>query len=299
VTVWFQNIRSYKVELTLGILVMVAHLALTRWDAIVHGGDQVSLRMLAQSVFSETPFRQDVIYYFVDWRPFGYPDDHNPPLPTIIWALLIRATGGWENSILALNAVVWSVQVFLWSDLSRIAFGSRLPGLLTFVAFSFSFSVPYDVTTGLKEPLAILFLLLFLRVFLGGDTPGRSAWAGVLLGASYLCRYNVLILAPLAGIFAAVWPARGRRSAGVLNGASLVLAFTAVISPWLIRNQLLLGDPFAQITVDYLFAFGGYFSDAYQQFWEFPPTTGNLRGGAFSRANAACGIPGARQASRS
>jgi len=249
---------------------------LIRWDVVAHGGDQLSMRVLAREFFTDRCLTQNIIYYFFDWRPFGYPEDNYTPLHILTWAILIKLTGGWENSFLLFNALVWSSQVFLWSDISQRLVGSRVPGWLTFGLFSFAFGVPTCVTTGLKEPLALLFLLLFIRRCL--DPEGQHRWlkAGAFLGLSYLCRYNAQMVLPLGLVFATtLWqPCSWRQR--LQQAGALGLGFAAIALPWWIRNFLALGNPFEYLVTKYPFSthWTGYFVQRY--FWEYPPTPENL-----------------------
>lgn len=243
---WLRDPSSYRIEVLLMFAVFLIMLLLTRWDALVHGGDQLDLRMLARGLFSGRPFTSIS----------GTPDNNYPPLPILLWGILIRLTS-WENSFLVFNAMVWSVQVFIWSKLSNIVLNRRWPGLLTFILFSFSFSTPMVVTTGLKEPLALLFLLLFVLQYTRESGTYRYLSAGVFLGLSYLCRYNILPTLGVVLIFS-LFPFN-RKS--IWRFGTLFLGFLIATFPWLLRNWMVFGDPFEYMVMKNKFIWVPYFRD--------------------------------------
>ena len=268
-----------KIEIFLFLSVFGVMLYLIRWDAIVHGGDQLIMRELARNLFKTGSMVQKSIWYYVDWRDFGYPDDNYAPLPILLQAILFKLTAGWENSFLVVNAFAWSVQVFIWSYISRMLVGRRFPGLLTFLIFSFSFDMPACITTGLKEPLAITFLLLFVRSFFKGEGKKDFFFAGIFLGLSYLCRYNALLVVPVAMIYTTLfWWCRKNINFRVCikRAAVLLLGFLLITSPWLIRNYLAFGNPLEYLVAKYPFSlhWSGYFVKGY--YWDYPPTPANL-----------------------
>jgi len=90
--------------------------------------------------------------------------------------------------------------------------------------------------------------------------------AGIVLGASYLCRPTaVLILLAAATLW--LWT-RGFRSLHLTRRlATVLVVFLLVISPWLARNYLLLGNPFASVPGYHLWTTheGAYYDFDYQR----------------------------------
>jgi 4-amino-4-deoxy-L-arabinose transferase-like glycosyltransferase len=104
----------------------------------------------------------------------------------------------------------------------------------------------------MKEPIAVpLFLLAVLLVARCAErlTPGRALAAGAAVGLATLARFASLGLGVAAGIVLAGALFRARRgrwewlgrAAGL--GACLLAGLVAVLSPWLVRNWRLFGQP--------------------------------------------------------
>ncbi len=264
-------LRSRWLEITLCLIVFAGMVWTTSWGEIVHGGDQLSIRMLAKELFSEFFNTKEVTAHF-DWGGLHRPDDNYPPLPIILWAFLWKITG-WENSFLVFNAMIWSIQVFLWSSISRKLTGYALAGILTFATFSTSFRIMNCVTTGLKEPLYLFFLLLFLKHIISASAKSEFALAGAFLGLSYLTRYNTLTIVPVVALFILFPLCKKTVWKNAHSSICLLVGFFAVIFPWMVRNWLTLGGPFDYLMTKY--AFGWTWTD-FTYYSDFPPTTADL-----------------------
>ncbi len=108
---------------------------------------------------------------------------------------------------------------------------------------------PFIVFGGelLATTLVLLLQLVLVQVLLGAaaDRPGsgipplRAAAAGMLLALLVMTRANAILLAPVVGWW--VWSARGQR--GWRPAAEVVACMLLVLSPFLVRNQLVQGSP--------------------------------------------------------
>ncbi len=106
-----------------------------------------------------------------------------------------------------------------------------------------------DSYSGMTEAIALLLLLaVFYLGFMPRTREGRpSTWAllGLLCGLAYLTRTQLIVLVPLGLIVAARAVRPGARwRAAVLFLASALLA----VSPWLVRNTLVTGEPLFAFT---------------------------------------------------
>ena len=108
---------------------------------------------------------------------------------------------------------------------------------------------PFIVFGGelLATTLVLLLQLVLVHLLLGpvADRPGpgipplRAAAAGMLLALLVMTRANAILLAPLVGWW--VWSAQGQRGWKPLAG--LVAGMLLMLSPYLVRNQLVQGSP--------------------------------------------------------
>ena len=108
---------------------------------------------------------------------------------------------------------------------------------------------PFIVFGGelLATTLVLLLQLVLVHVLLGpvADRPGRgipplrASAAGMLLALLVMTRANAILLAPVVGWW--VWSARGPR--GWRPVAGLAAGMLLMLSPYLVRNQLVQGSP--------------------------------------------------------
>ena len=197
---------------------------------------------------------------------------HQPPLYYLASAPIYLAIHG-QGEAAATHAVRWVSTLFglclivvtalcvltLFPDDPLLALLTALlvgwlPGNVSLCA-----SVTNDSLTNLVLALALLFLIRFARYQDGERTAAfRCAAAlGVLVGIGIWTKTSTLLLLPAIAV-ALYLPVRAKRlsaanaaaTAGVAFGLGIVLGL-----PWLLRNQLLYGDPVAQHV--FLNGFGG------------------------------------------
>ncbi len=95
---------------------------------------------------------------------------------------------------------------------------------------------------GMTESLSMMLLILVL-LCIHSAKPSRWKWflAGLLCGAAFLTRSQLLLLLPLSIVFSLFSASRPKRfSAFIL----IVMGFCLIVSPWMIRNYALTDDPF-------------------------------------------------------
>jgi 4-amino-4-deoxy-L-arabinose transferase-like glycosyltransferase len=110
------------------------------------------------------------------------------------------------------------------------------------------------------EILFLFLLLLFFTSFHGAEQSGRPARyvaAGVLLGLTVLVRSTPLLF-PAVLLAAALWTHRDRWQA-IARIALLAGAMLLVMSPWMIRNQRLVGVPVPTASVQGVSAQAGQY----------------------------------------
>jgi hypothetical protein len=182
--------------------------------------------------------------------------------PAYPWFLaLVRSCSG--SSALFVIAILQSILniASLWIA-GRIAVRiTRLPGALPWtllVSLPAVSALTFNAAV-LSETLFVFVLMVHLLAVMDYakyGTAGRAIWLGVTFAAALLTRPIVLLLWAAHGVFVLYIHVRKRRRLGknspgrvTLSGrcahAGLaVAAAAALVSPWLIRNQVLFGEPF-------------------------------------------------------
>ena len=160
------------------------------------------------------------------------------------------APGSWRLTVhlLRLPSLLFGVVVVICTYLvarwAGAAFHYALLGA-ALVAFlpQFLFVSGTISNDNLANALAALVLALWARYWKAGLTVTRAALLGGLCGLALLAKMTTAFLLPL-GVIGAVMVARPLRR-GPLLALVLLLATAVVVSPWLVRNTLLYGDPLA------------------------------------------------------
>lgn len=157
--------------------------------------------------------------------------------PTSYWTLVGVQVVLWGLAMLAVFQMAWLLsrsEVVAWLALI-IALATGEPG--------------YYARTYLSESVSVVAFLLFMLFAIRSIERRRFldlAGAGVCLGLAALGRpayvylfYLLCLVMPLAAVFL-----RGRDVVPTLPGIAVFVAATvAVLSPWMIRNQLRFADP--------------------------------------------------------
>jgi len=125
--------------------------------------------------------------------------------------------------IIFLIAGAWMAGLLVWKFHKPAA--SLLAGILILSNLNQTY-----LYVGMEVPLFAFLILLAVHVF----SSGRELWLGVVLGLAFLTRYDAALLALLMGSYLwwrnKVFPYR------------LVLAFTAIVGPWLVFAQMYFGS---------------------------------------------------------
>jgi 4-amino-4-deoxy-L-arabinose transferase-like glycosyltransferase len=165
-----------------------------------------------------------------------------PPLYPVFLSLFYRALGQNYLSILVVQALIGTLACYLVYALALSAFGNR-PAALIALALSAVYPPFIRYCAGLLTE--IIFLTLTLAAFLAAHavvTNGRyrtSILAGLVGGLATLCRPTAMFFLPLQAVFL-FWMVGGRSAARrwVSHMLAYAVAFSIVMSPWVIRNYL-------------------------------------------------------------
>lgn len=163
-----------------------------------------------------------------------------PPFPALVLLPMVAAVGAAASRPVGAALALWLVGLWAARDLLRRQ--QMRPGETGWLLAGFFLGTASILC--LRSSLGVWFfahvvsfvcLLLAVREALG---PGRGAWVGLFLGASFLSRQMTLLGLPF--FLAALWrrPARARQIGGLLGMVALCVAL------YLGYNALRFGSPF-------------------------------------------------------
>ncbi len=190
-----------------------------------------------------------VLFFLPDSLP--QPDAHWSPLYPLMTAVSFKLFGVSHTSAKLVPLLFGVLTPALIALLVLRLTGSIAGGLVGGVLAAFH---PTLVTWSLRietEIMSACLITLALWLVLARGIRGRVMLVGLALGLAYLAKYQNVLLWPGVLLFLALegpWRVRARNLA-VATGVAL-----AVISPWLIRNAVVFGDPFFSLPRYFLIA---------------------------------------------
>jgi 4-amino-4-deoxy-L-arabinose transferase-like glycosyltransferase len=184
------------------------------------------------------------------WAPPGYP---------VVLAAVYKLFGAGASSAKVFNAVVGALAVAFTYGVGRLAFGHRA-GALGALLFAFFPSHIVWSSSVLSESLFSLLFVASLWVLLVARRPNQradpqrsltsSAWKpswligaalfGVLVALATLTRGQGAVLLPVGAVF---WLWRDGRGAALRQGLVALVVMAALMTPWFIRNLLVMDAP--------------------------------------------------------
>ncbi len=186
-----------------------------------------------------------------------HPDLWRAPFWPLVLGLFVKLLGATDQVVAIATGFFFVAGAGLVFLLARELFG-ELVAFGSALVFIFSAQNFLNSISGMTETFAVFMMLLV--VYLAVAPWARNVWgdllAGAALGLFYLTRYNALLFVPFFAVF--LWYRRREDKRKEIPGPSLFVkskgpglwpvvrylgAFFLVISPWLIRNYLLMGDP--------------------------------------------------------
>ena len=189
----------------------------------------------------------------------GY-ENHQPPLYYALCAPVYLAAQS-HGAAAATKAVRW-VSILLGALLILVTYcciTTLVPenpwlalGTATFVGLlpsnvALSASVTNDVLTNLVMAVGLWLLTKFVQSVANETNKGEAVWLGVVLGIGLWTKTSALLLFPTV-LFAFYLLARQKLLPTPLMFRSALVALgvgTLLGAPWLLRNQMLYGDPLA------------------------------------------------------
>ena len=126
--------------------------------------------------------------------------------------------------------------------LAKPAVGHRVAALAAWITAVFSFNTVYASTQSSDAICTVLFLLSMLCFVAGHRRSSLAAFAaaGALSGVVPQFRPNMILLPVLVIGAYALWPPRGARR--LLQCGVFIIAMTAMLMPWIVRNYRYTGE---------------------------------------------------------
>jgi 4-amino-4-deoxy-L-arabinose transferase-like glycosyltransferase len=182
----------------------------------------------------------------------AYFETHQPPLYYLLCVPVYALTGGSLFAVRLVSAVIQLATILVAYRAGRNVFPDRREialGLAAFVAFlptqaQLAGAVNNDSLTTLLCTALFWKLFRLVRNGRGGHVRG-AAIIGALLGVGLLTKLSVLQMIPAIAVayFMAVRAGQIRPTDALRQFAVVLAVGVLIASPWLIRNQLLYGDP--------------------------------------------------------
>ncbi|MDQ6805516.1 MAG: glycosyltransferase family 39 protein [Actinomycetota bacterium] len=234
----------------LGVAARIAYVLATRHYPLA--GDEIEYDaegwLIAHGHFFYTRLPYGILHAGA-WKPPGYP----------LWIGAWYALAGHHPLVVRLAQVpMGAMTIGLSWVLARRLFGARVATAAAFVVALYPLAFQYEglvYSESLATPLTLAVLIVVLT---GTPTRRRAIACGLLLGVSLLIRASEVFL--LAGVLVAWGLAAGsRRGIGLTALATLVAVL--VVSPWAVRNEMVLHG-FVPLAIDDAALYGTFNAQA-------------------------------------
>lgn len=222
-------------------ILLAAFGARLAWALLVESGTR-------QSYVLDATFYDRVARDLVQGRgylwPSGEPTAYHPPGYPFLLAAAYRVFGPGLLTAKLLNVVLGTLTCGLVFALGARAYG-RPVGLVAAALFACWPGDVFYASTTLSEVSFTFALTAALLLFVRWSQTAGSRWRWLVLGALLGCAVmlrGVALFFPL--VFVTGWSLGGTSARATLARSGLaLLGIVAVLSPWAIRNQLVLGRP--------------------------------------------------------
>lgn len=174
-----------------------------------------------------------------------YPNLWRAPFWPLFLAVCFKIFGATDTVAAGAGALFYFAAILPLFLLSREIEGSRTLAFFTCLLYLFSPQALFYSISGMTEPMALFFMVLWVYLLL--KAPGKSRYffllCGAVAGLFYLTRYNAIIFLPLSCLY--LWWSSGEdKKKKALQLALYLGSWLLIISPWLWRNYLVAGNPF-------------------------------------------------------
>jgi 4-amino-4-deoxy-L-arabinose transferase-like glycosyltransferase len=171
------------------------------------------------------------------YHQLPFPSLLRPPLYPLLTSLLFRVTGPTETAAVFLCGLAYVATVIPLFILVMRSFGRTAAWLAAMLYIFHNYTLYYSIS-GLTEPLATLFFMIFLCVFFLREGALSVFIAGVMLGLEHATSDKALPCFVVALAFALT---RGGAKRRWLAPALLALGFALVLAPFILYNLIHFG----------------------------------------------------------
>ncbi|SER27572.1 glycosyltransferase family 39 protein [Natrinema salaciae] len=199
--------------------------------------DSIDYAQIARNIYRGDGFTTKEIYPLslaFDDSLVHHPSFKRAPLFPLAVAASFVLFGVNHYAVYAISGFFYVLLVPVVYHFGKALFEKPVGLLAGIIVATSPLSIEYALS-GLSEPL---FTFLFTIALYLAYRRSNGALVGVALGLAYLTRYNVLLLLPGFLVFVSLHYDDWKRAM-----TKLAAGFSIVISPWLVRNYLLTGDP--------------------------------------------------------
>lgn len=200
----------------------------------------------------DKPLIKDALIYreladgLIDGR--GYVLDNRPtaivtPLYPVFLAAVLKLTGGGVKTVVLIQEFLSALSVLLIFRVGTSVGGGRLAWVAG-IAAAFYWPFAMAATRMLSETLFIALLLaggLFLLEFTRGGRFRDAALAGAFFGLACLTRGVLMYFVVPAGFWLFMRTGKDNLQKAGIAAVLFVGAFALMMSPWVVRNRLVLG----------------------------------------------------------
>lgn len=263
------------------LLGLVLRLLSLTWNTFAHAdvrGDALVGSYVVQygRLWDEPPdpaAQRHPTFFAIDSRQ-GVPSLQHGPVWAGLGGILTKMWGGQTKADVFLTLRALSVlsgtalMVLLWIVARRLV--GRTGALVCALWASLSYLLIDYSGNGAFYALQASLYLIWILIALRKPTMKRAAALGAVTGIAYLVNYQSIILLPALIVLEFFQRTSMRKCAA--NIAMGILMTGVAASPWLIRNLLLVGDPFAHhlVNTDYVFTKSGIHATVVDYVFRFP-----------------------------
>lgn len=203
-------------------------------------GVALGLRLAFVLWYPQAPIVGDALFYDQEAVHLALGQDatfSKGPVYPLFLAAIYRLVGHHPPAARVVQALMSSVAVLLIYALGKTVFGRSVAVIASVLAAVYPPFISYSGCL-LTETLSVFLLLVFVSLVVRAiGRPGLAWWtaAGLLGGITILHREEMLLMIFLAA--AVAWRTVGRRQAGVVLMAALLM-----VLPWTIRNYKVSGE---------------------------------------------------------
>lgn len=244
---------TYKNIITVGIWFSVAIVIYFIFFAVyfqsLNMTEALDMAQLARNIYEgrgfTTYFIRPVSFFFNSKGLFNQPDLFNAPLYPLILSILFSLLHVSDRVVAFGSGIFFLVTApFVFYLARRIL--NKTAAYLALVLFLTNGVLLKLSISGLSYSfLGLLLVILILVLLAVEDQKAKLITSGVIVALCYLTRYDAGMLILPVLIYVNIFePGRNR----LMSNVYLVASFGVVVLPWLVRNTIVVGNPFFSVS---------------------------------------------------